>query len=72
VVHRLVREELRNKIEAAVAEAQSVEDHCHRRRAYAHRLPIPGLLLIQPVGDPDFPTDLGHQAQMIEMFDDVL
>ncbi len=71
MLHGFVREELGHEIEPAVAASQSVADHRGGRRAHAHLLPVPWLLLIQPVGDPDLSTHLGDQAQMIEVFDHI-
>jgi hypothetical protein len=72
MLHRLVREELGHEIEAAVTEAPPIEDHRHRRRPDTDLLPIPWLLLIQPVGYPDFVANSRHDPQMVEMLHPIL
>jgi hypothetical protein len=37
--------------------------------ADAHLLPAAGILLVEPGGHADLATDLGGDAQMVEMFD---
>ena len=72
MLHRLVREELGHEIEAAVTESEPIEDQRHRRRPHTDLLAVTGLLLVEPVGHADLASDLGDDAQMVEMFDDVV
>jgi hypothetical protein len=67
MLHRLIREELGHEVEPTIAEAESVQDQRDRRCPHAHLLPVGGLLLVQPLGHPDLPTDLRDDAQMVEM-----
>jgi hypothetical protein len=62
VLDGLGREELGDQIQPAVAEAEAVEDHCHRRRAHAHLLLRRPGQRIQILGQPDLLADPGHHA----------
>jgi hypothetical protein len=61
----LGREELRDQIQAAIAEAQAVQDHRHRGRAHTHLLLARPRQRIQIVRQPDIAADARYNAQMI-------
>jgi len=70
MLHRFVRKELWHEIESAKTSAQSIEHQRDGRRPDTHLLPVPRVLLVEPLGDPNFSADLSDEAQMIEMLDD--
>ena len=70
MLHGFIREELGHAIEPAIAQAEPVEHERDGRCPHAHRLPVGGVVLVEPLRDPDLATDLSDDAQMIEMLDD--
>ncbi len=71
VFHRFVSVELRHQIEPPIAEAQAIEHHRYRGRPDADQLAVARFLLVQPVRHADLATNLGDEAQMVEMFDHI-
>jgi hypothetical protein len=71
VFDRFVREKLRHQIQLAVTEPQPIEHQRDRSRPHIHLLPIAGLLLVQPLGEPDLATDLRDDPQMVQMLHDI-
>src|SRR5690349_14664292 len=72
VLDRFIREVLRDEVESAITEPQAIEHQRHGRRPHTDLLAVARLLLVEPLGHPDLPTDFGHDAQIIEMFHHVL
>jgi hypothetical protein len=67
VLHRLVREELRDQIQPAIAEPEAIEDQRHGRRPHADRLAVARVLPVKPVSHADLPTALGDDARMVKI-----
>ena len=66
VLHGFGRKELRDQIQPAIAEAEPVEDHGHRRRSHAHLLLVRSRPRIQIRRQPDLLAHARHDAQMIQ------
>ncbi len=67
----LFSKELRHQIERAIAETEAIEHQRHCCCSHADLLPVARFLVVQPIGDPDLATDLGDDAQMVKMLDDI-
>src|SRR5713226_8170668 len=70
MLHRFVGEELRHEIQPAITEAEPVEHQRNGRGPHAHLLSVGGVVLVEPLGDPNLATDLRDDPQMVEMLDD--
>jgi hypothetical protein len=68
-LHRLGRKELRDQIQPAIAEAQSLQDHRDRRRPHTNLLLARACQRIQIRGQPDLLALLGHDPQVIQLLD---
>jgi hypothetical protein len=69
VLHRLGGEKRRHQVQPAIAEAESIEDHGHRRGAHAHLLLRGPGHRIQVRRQPDLLADAGDDPQMIQPLD---
>jgi hypothetical protein len=69
VFDRLGREELRDQIQAPVAEPAPVEDHRHRGGAHTDLLLTRSRQRIQVLRQPDLAADARHNAQMVQSLD---
>jgi hypothetical protein len=66
VGHRFVFEELWHQVELAIGKAQSVENHGHGGGSITDHAMLIGFQGIQPLGQAQFLTHSGHNAQMVQ------